>query len=79
MTTGTPDGEPATPVTVPVVFTEAIEASAVLHAPPEVASVKVIVAPVHTEVEPPIAATEGTVITEIDFVTVVGPQPLLTV
>jgi hypothetical protein len=47
----------ATPVTTPVVeTTDAIEPSALLHVPPLVAHVRVVVKPWHTDAVPPIDA-----------------------
>lgn len=53
----------ATPVTTPVVLTEATPLLLVLHVPPAVASASVTVDPVHTLAVPVIAA--GVVLTVI--------------
>ena len=69
----------ATPVTKPVVFTEAIEALLVLHTPPETASVKDVVVPGHTVVVPDIVPAFGSGLTAIADVAVAVPQVLVTV
>ena len=61
----------ATPVTSPPDVTDAIPGALVLHVPPEVASVKVVLLPAHTTGLPAIAA--GDAVTVISLVTV---QPL---
>lgn len=50
-------------VTVPVVFTDATAALAVLHVPPETASVKVMAEPVQTVAGPLTVPAEGTRLT----------------
>jgi hypothetical protein len=62
----------ATPLTIPVLLTEAVVAGALLHTPPGVPSVKAVVAPVHTLIIPPIA--DGEAITVTVLVTI-HPMP----
>jgi hypothetical protein len=50
---------PATPVTTPVVDTVAVAVLLDVHVPPVVASVRVIVEPIHTSDGPAIAAGNG--------------------
>lgn len=66
------------PVTIPVVLTLAIAALLVDHVPPAVASVRVILAPVHTAVGPLIAVIPDEEYTVMILVTVVSPHALLT-
>ena len=61
----------ATPVTTPVAFTVAIVGSLVAHAPPAVASVNALVAPVQTGALPVMAAAPFMVTTKVGAV----PQP----
>jgi hypothetical protein len=49
----------ATPVTTPAVLIVAIEVLPLIHVPPDVASVKVLVPPTVVVVMPPIAAGAG--------------------
>ena len=50
----------ATPLTTPVdAFTVAIDVDELVHVPPAVEFVRVVVAPVHTVDDPPIAANDG--------------------
>lgn len=67
------------PVTVPEVFTVAMEAEAVPQVPPVVASVRVVVPPKHTLEEPLIDATAGVAVTLKVIATPADPQLLLTV
>ena len=69
-----------TPVTMPVAPTEATELLLLLHTPPAVVSVKVIVEPVHTVASPDIGpGAEGVVVTVKETVVNAEPQVLLTV
>ena len=53
-----------TPVTVPVIeFTVATDAFDVVHTPPEVVLVKIVLEPIHAFVVPPIAASVGNAVT----------------
>jgi len=67
-----------TPVTTPPALMVALPLLA-LHTPPEVALLKVMVAPVHTVIAPVIALTVGGPMIVIVFVAVAVPQLLLTV
>ncbi len=54
----------ATPYTAPVVgFIVAMDGERLLQVPPPVASLNVIVCPLHTYIVPPIAAGRGTTVT----------------
>src|ERR1035437_9147041 len=53
----------ATPVTTPVPETVAFAVLLLLHTPPAVASLKVVVEPLQTLVAPAIAAGEGVIVT----------------
>ena len=66
------------PVTIPEVFTVAIEDVPVLHTPPLTDSVKVLVAPAHMLEEPVIDPATGVRLTVIADVAVAVPQPLAT-
>ena len=69
----------ATPVTTPVVFTEAIAALLVLHTPPETPSVRVVFAPVQSVAAPDIVPAKTPVFTFTVVVAVPVPQLLVTV
>ena len=49
----------ATPVTTPVVLIVATEVLLLLHVPPAVASVKLVVNPIHTDAVPVMVAGKG--------------------
>jgi hypothetical protein len=71
----TPD---AIPVTTPELFTVASEVNTLLHVPPEVVSVRVILEPTHTEFGPVIVpALVGVLPTVIVLVAFVVPQTLV--
>lgn len=72
---------PETPVTRPtLVPTVAMAAALLLHEPPGVASVRVVVAPAHRWVAPAIGATVGTALTVLGKVTyALHPAALVTV
>ena len=71
---------PATPVTTPVLpATVAMLVLPLLHVPPVVASLSVIIAVWHTGVEAVIALTVGVVFTVITCVVVAEHKPLETV
>ena len=58
--------EPAdTPVTIPELFTVAMAVCAELQVPPDVASVRVVVAVLQSDVAPDMAATTGIALTVI--------------
>jgi len=65
---------------MPVEPTVAAEPSLLLHTPPLVASLNVVVEPAHTLIAPVIACTMGNGLTVTAVVTVVTqPKPLVTV
>ena len=69
-----------TPLTMPVEPIVATEPSLLLHAPPLVASLNVVVEPAHALMVPVIADTVGNGLTVTNDVTVVTqPKPLVTV
>ena len=68
----------ATPVTVPVVLTVAIEGLLLLHTPPAVASIKVLTELGQMMVEPVMAATVGAALTVTVVVVAAVPQLLVT-
>jgi hypothetical protein len=70
---------PVTPVTVPVAFTEAIEAAVLLHTPPVAASVSVVVAPEQTVDEPVIVPAAGIGLTVTAWVALAVPHAVVTV
>ena len=54
----------ATPVTAPVIeFTVAVEGALLVHTPPDVVLVKIVLDPIHAFVVPPIAANVGNAFT----------------
>ena len=61
-----------TPVTTPAPLIVAIVVVTLLHTPPPVASVSVVVAPWHTLAGPRITATDGSTVTTILTVQPVG-------
>lgn len=63
-----------TPVTVPELFTEAMEALLVLHVPPLVVSTKTVLKPAQTDEAPVILPAEGAALTVIDLVATAVPQ-----
>ena len=67
------------PLTTPAALTEAIAALLLLQVPPAVASVRVVVVPVHTVVVPVMAATVGATLTVSTLVDIADPQLLVTV
>lgn len=67
------------PVTVPVVFTVAIVVNTLLHVPPLVASVRVMVEPTHTAAAPAILPALAAAVTTTFCDTVKVPQGLVTV
>ena len=70
---------PATPVTAPVVlFTVAVKTLLLLHVPPVVPSVSVVLELTHTFVVPPIAAGNGFTVTVVVLVAV-KPLPSVAV
>ena len=69
-----------TPVTTPVLLTVAIAELLLVHVPPLVALVRVVVEPTQVELIPAIAATTGAEVTVTVVVTaVVQPVELVTV
>lgn len=68
-----------TPVTMPVLLTVAIPAALLLHTPPVVASVKGVVAPVHTVAVPVMVPALGKGFTVTTAVALPLPQLLVTV
>ena len=68
----------ATPVTTPVLLTEAIPAALVLHVPPVVALLSVIEAPAHTAEGPVMVPAEAVRFTVTANVATSVPQPLVT-
>lgn len=68
----------ATPVTTPVLLTVALELP-LLHDPPEVAQLNVMVAVSQTVDGPVRAATVGSGLTVMPYVAVAAPQLLVTV
>ena len=69
---------PETPVTSPVVLTVATAVALLLHVPPPVVLVSVILLPAHTDEGPEIALTEGLTLTVTERVAV-AVQPVPTV
>ena len=69
-----------TPVTIPVVPIVATAVAELLHNPPVVASVRVVVLPTHTDFVPPIAAgAEGKAFTVAVTFSLVALSQVLTV
>ena len=69
----------ATPVTTPVLATVAIPVALLLHAPPVVPLVNVVVPPAHTVAVPVIEPALGKGLTVTTLVTTALPQLLVTV
>ncbi len=69
----------ATPLTIPVLPTEATPAAELLHAPPVVALLSVVVLPAHTLAVPVILPALGNALTVTTLVVLALPQLLLTV
>ena len=67
------------PVTIPDEFTDATVGVPDVQVPPDVASVRVMVEPTHTDDDPEIADTIGRAFTVTVLVTVEVPQLLVTV
>lgn len=68
-----------TPVTIPVLAIVAMPVELLLHMPPPVASVKLVVAPVHTVAVPVILPAFGNGLTVMVEVALALPQPFVTV
>ena len=68
----------ATPVTTPVLLTEAIEVLELLHVPPETLSDSGVVEPAQTVVVPDILPAVGKGLTVTDDVALAVPQLLVT-
>ena len=66
------------PSTIPELFTGAIAALLLVHAPPETVSVKVLVPPTHIVVEPPIVPAFAVGLTVTGNVAFTVPQLLVT-
>lgn len=69
----------AIPVTVPVALTVAMAALLLVHVPPAVESLRVVVLPAHTVVAPVMAATVGAPLTVTVAVRLIAPQLVVTV
>ena len=67
------------PVTVPAALTVAMAVLLLLHVPPATPSVRVMVAPVHTELGPDMEPAVGAAVMVTVVVVVVLPQLLVTV
>ena len=68
----------ATPPTIPPLLTVAAAVLLLLHAPPVVPSVRVVVDPAHTMAVPPMLPTTGIALIITSWVTVTVPQPFVT-
>ena len=68
-----------TPVTIPPAVTVATAVELLVHTPPEVPSISVVVEPAQTDVAPVIVPPEAVRLTVTDFVVVAEPQALVTV
>jgi hypothetical protein len=68
-----------TPVTMPVVLTVALAVLLLLHTPPVLASVRVMLAPGQTDVAPTIGLTTLPALTVNAIVAVAVPQLVVTV
>jgi hypothetical protein len=69
----------ATPVTIPVEPAVATEVAEELHVPPVAASLKAVVAPVHTVAVPVMAPADAGMLTVTTLVALLLPQPLVNV
>ena len=70
---------PATPLTIPDELTVALAVLLLLHVPPAVASLNVVVAPLHTDAVPVIVPAVGAALTVTTLVATAAPQLLITV
>lgn len=68
----------ATPYTTPEALTDAIDALLLVHTPPAIASVSVIVLPVHTVEGPEMVPAVAPLVTETAAVATAVPQLLVT-
>ena len=67
------------PFTLPDASTVATPVAVLLHAPPEVVSLKPVAEPAHTVAEPVMVPADGNGLTVTTSVAAAVPQPLVTV